>query len=212
VVLGNHDLHLLALAYGHPYRHHTLHEILKAEDCEDLISWLRQQPLLHYDADKNYLMIHAGLTPRWDLQLARACAKEVETILQDNEQCPRLLQHMYGDQPDDWSSSLRGWDRYRYIINVFTRIRFCDAQGRLILHYKGTLESKPPGYVAWFDFPKWRQQNLPIIFGHWAALNGITGVANIIALDTGCAWGNELTAFCLETSQRFAVRSNVKNS
>jgi bis(5'-nucleosyl)-tetraphosphatase (symmetrical) len=206
-VLGNHDLHLLALAQGNPYSHHTLQEVLSAPDCTELVDWLRRQPLLHSDSHLNYIMVHAGLPPQWDLAMAQACAREVEDVLRDDKLHPQLLQHMYGDEPRYWDDSLTGWERWRFIINAFTRLRFCDAQGGIEPHYKGKLGAQPSNLIPWFKFPHRKSQNLNIIFGHWAALQGETGEPHVYALDTGCVWGHYLTAMRLEDRKRFRVHS-----
>lgn len=209
-VLGNHDLHLLALAQGNSYSHHTLQQVLSAPDCMELIEWLRVQPLLYHDADLNYTMIHAGLPPQWDLAKAQACAKEVESVLRNDELYPQLLQHMYGDEPSKWDDSLSGWDRWRFIINAFTRLRFCDINGGIDMHYKGKIGAQPANLMPWFKFPNRASQNLNIVFGHWAALQGETQEPRVHALDTGCVWGHYLTAMRLEDQQRFRVRSKSK--
>lgn len=212
IVLGNHDLHLLALANGHAHHKHTLHDVLNAPDLSELINWLRQQPLLHYDTHLNYLMVHAGLPPQWDLTIAQQCAQEVEAILR-SEHYAELLKNMYGDEPNKWQPNLIGLERQRFIINALTRIRFCDKEGRLNLHTKTGLEAQPTGYLPWFKIPGRLNGSLQIVFGHWAALQGVTEEARVHALDTGCVWGNALTAMRLEDGQRFSVaclRSNVK--
>ena len=150
-VLGNHDLHLIAAAHGYPISgdDHTLDAILNAPDRDELINWLRQQPLLHHDDTLGYTMIHAGLPPQWDLTLARQCAQEVETCLR----CDRItdfIEHMYGNKPRQWSNDLSGWKRLRFTVNCLTRLRFCDDQGRLKLKYKGPPGSQPPEYRPWF--------------------------------------------------------------
>jgi bis(5'-nucleosyl)-tetraphosphatase (symmetrical) len=203
-VLGNHDLHLLALASGNPYKNHTLQAVLDAPDCDELVAWLRQQPLIHYDAHLNYAMVHAGLPPQWTFAQAQGYALEVTTLLQ-GEYWEELMSHMYGDSPGQWQETLEGWSRLRYIVNAFTRLRFCDAQGRLELTYTGKIGGQPQGYLPWFKIPERRTKNLPIVYGHWAALLGETNEPNIYALDTGCVWGNCLTAMRLEDGKRFSV-------
>jgi bis(5'-nucleosyl)-tetraphosphatase (symmetrical) len=155
-------------------------------------------------------MVHAGILPQWDLAKAQQYAGEVEQFLQ-GEHYPLLIQHMYGDKPEQWQESLTGWERLRFIVNVFTRIRFCTVAGKLDLTSKEGLDKQPPGYLPWFKIPQRINRDLPIIFGHWAALQGQTDEANVFALDTGCVWGNRLTAMRLEDQQLFSVpalRSN----
>ncbi len=205
VVLGNHDLHLLALHYGidRSNRSDTLDQILTATDKNDLIEWLRHRPLLH--ADNNFVMTHAGLAPMWDLNKARALAQEVELVLRGNAPIV-LLSTMYGNQPDYWKDELTGVDRLRCIVNYFTRMRFCYADGRLDLSYKGDLNNKPDELIPWFDVKERANVDEKIIFGHWAALGGKADAPNVFPLDTGCVWGNCLTAMRLEDEKRFSVR------
>lgn len=204
VILGNHDLHLLALADGNPYQNHTLQAVLGAPDCDELVHWLRHQPLLHYDPNLNYAMVHAGLPPQWTFAQAQQHAQEVTTLLK-SERWRELMVNMYSNSPVQWQDTLEGWSRLRYIINAFTRMRFCDTNGRLELIYKGQIGGQPESYLPWFKIPGRRTQTLPIVFGHWAALRGETDEPNIYALDTGCIWGNCLTAMRLEDRKRFSV-------
>ena len=198
-VLGNHDLHLLAVALtgAKQKRQDTLVSILDAPDRDELVHWLRHRPVLHHDALLGYTMIHAGLPPQWDGATALACARELETVLRDEHQCIELLQQMYGDQPDRWSDSLRGVERLRFITNCLTRLRFCHEDGRLALPYKGTLEKAPAGLLPWFRMPQRRSRDLRIVFGHWSAL-GYYDADGVMNLDTGCVWGSRLTAVRLD--------------
>ncbi len=209
VVLGNHDLHLLSIAHGHPFKDHALFEVLAAPDREELITWLRHQPLLHYDQKLAYVMVHAGIPPQWSLQEAKRHAHEVEKVLHSSAYA-EFLEHLYGNKPTKWHSSLKGWGRLRFITNAFTRIRFCDPQGNLDLSTKGVIGSQPSGYLPWFEIPGRAMEKERIVFGHWAALDGKTDNPNVFALDTGCVWGRYLTALRLEDAQRFAVRSKIK--
>lgn len=206
LVLGNHDLTLLAIAYGVRERHarDTFEDILTAPDRDELLQWLQQQPLLHYDASLQTVMTHAGIAPCWTLEEAIRYAKEVEHILK-SDQASNYLHAMYGNQPDLWHEQLSGMDRLRCITNYFTRMRFCTAEGRLNLTYKGTIAEKPADLYPWFDLPHRQPISEKILFGHWAALNGKTNQARIFALDTGCVWGNCLTALRLEDEQLFRV-------
>lgn len=203
-ILGNHDLHLLAVHYGarHLNKTDTLDAILNASDKIDLIEWLRHRPLLH--SSQGFTLVHAGLAPAWSIQKARALAHEVETALRG--QTPDyFLKHMYGNEPDYWDDNLAGMDRLRVITNYLTRLRFCYADGRIDLKYKGEIAGKPKELLPWFDVPNRANENENIIFGHWAALNGKTTLPCLFALDTGCVWGNCLTALRLEDKQKFSV-------
>lgn len=205
-VLGNHDLHLLACAYKqHPgWKEDTFKEILEAPDREELIDWLRQQALFHYDDELGYSLVHAGLAPAWDASKARALSQEVETMLQ-SPQIEDFLGHMYGNTPDAWDESLSGWDRLRTITNYFTRVRFCYPDGRLELSDKGPADSPQLRILPWFRLPERASEEMKIIFGHWAALGGITHTPRVYSLDTGCVWGFKLTAMRLEDEKRFGV-------
>lgn len=204
VVLGNHDFHLLAITYGHSYGKHTMQDILTAPDRDELIDWLRRQPLLHYDAKLDYLLVHAGLLPQWSLEQAQQYAKEVETVLA-SDRCAEFLTHLYGNTPTQWDPNLGSWDRLRFITNVFTRIRFCDTEGHLDLTSKGKLDSQLPGFSPWFKLPSHLPPDIKIVFGHWAALEGKTDTPHRYAIDTGCVWGRSLTALRLEDEQLFSV-------
>lgn len=206
-VLGNHDLHLLAVASGTRTPHHsdTLHDILAAPDKTELLDWLRFRPLLVQHPASGYVMTHAGIAPAWTIEQAIKLAHEVEAVLRGDD-ASALYQHMYGNQPDHWDDALTGTDRLRCIINYFTRMRFCHRDGRLDLTYKGTIPDKPADLVPWFDVKPRVHAETKIIFGHWAALSGEVDVPNLFALDTGCVWGGKLTAMRLEDGVRFAVQ------
>ena len=202
-VLGNHDLHLIAAAHGHPMGSddHTLDAILCAPDRDELIDWLRRQPLLHHDDTLGYTMIHAGLPPQWDLALAQQCAQEVEALLR-GENISDLIEHMYGNKPRQWSDELTGWKRLRVTVNCLTRLRFCNDEGRLALKYKGPPGSQPAEYRPWFSVPGRKSRDLNIVFGHWSTL-GKRRDAGIFPLDTACLWGGELTALRLDTTPQW---------
>lgn len=197
-VLGNHDLHLLAVAEGTaPFQgSDTLDDILSAPDRDELLHWLRQRPLLHHDATLNYTLVHAGLAPQWDLATAQACAREVEAALQGGSYRD-FFQHMYGNQPDVWRDELAGWERLRFSINSFTRLRYCDADGHYQFKAKGEPGTQPAGFMPWFEVPGRRSRDLRIVFGHWSSL-GLYQGSGVIALDTGCLWGDQLTAMRLD--------------
>lgn len=197
-VLGNHDLHLLAVAAGgRPGRRDTLDDILEAADRDVLLGWLRGQPLLHETA--GYALLHAGLPPQWTLADARAAAREIESALRGPEG-DRLLLRMYGDQPDRWSADLEGLPRLRFAINCFTRLRYCDADGVIAPEPKGAPGSQRAGLLPWFAVPGRRSAGVPILFGHWSTLGRVHWPEHQVwGLDTGCIWGGRLSAFCLET-------------
>lgn len=206
IVLGNHDLHLLAVAHnGHPgWPTDTLNDILTAADRHELLSWLIKQPLLHHDSNLGFTMVHAGLAHNWDLDKARKLAKEVETVLQ-SPHCVDFFKNMYGNYPNDWDDHLEDFERLRTITNFFTRMRFCHHDGRLELKTKGTVTSVSKDLIPWFRVENRLNKNLNIIFGHWAALNGVTDTPHVYALDTGCVWGHKLKAMRLEDKQVFFV-------
>ncbi|MGH8657702.1 MAG: symmetrical bis(5'-nucleosyl)-tetraphosphatase [Gammaproteobacteria bacterium] len=209
-VLGNHDLHLIALAYDRmvaPRKGDTLRQVLAGTDADELVTWLRFRPFLHHEPDLGFTLVHAGLPPQWDLQTAGHCASEVEAVLR-SETLPVFLPHMYGNQPLQWDESLSGWERLRFIINCFTRMRFCDIEGRLDLSAKGAPGSQPPPFVPWYEVPGRRSQDLRIVFGHWSTLRlseRAQRTWRVFPLDTGCVWGGELTAMRLEDGRLFSV-------
>jgi bis(5'-nucleosyl)-tetraphosphatase (symmetrical) len=199
VVLGNHDLHLLALAYSDSASRKskdTLDDILSAPDREELLAWLRAKPLLHHDQQLNYTMVHAGLAPQWDLAQAQRCARELETQLRDQHACKALFENMYGDRPNRWSDSLSGFERLRFITNCFTRLRFCREDGTLELKYKGRIDQAPADLYPWFRAPARRTAGLRIVCGHWSAL-GFHRENGVTSIDTGCVWGQQLCAIDL---------------
>lgn len=198
VVLGNHDLTLLAVAAGQvkPRRKDTFHTILDAPDRDELLDWLRRCPLLHHDAELGFTMVHAGLPPQWNLALARRCAAEAEATLR-GPRCEDFLARMFGGEPRRWRDDLTGYDRLRFTVNALTRIRFCTANGTLSFSEKGSPGSQGAGLLPWFAVPDRRNADLNIVFGHWAAL-GYYRAPGIYALDSGCVWGNRLTAIRLD--------------
>ena len=198
-VLGNHDLHLLAVANGHApqKKDDTLVPILEAHDIDEILQWLRSRPLLHHDEIRNITLIHAGLAPQWSLQDAIQCAREVENELQ-SDNYNEFLARMYGNQPDRWSADLKRWERLRFSVNCFTRLRYVNGNGRLKLKTKGAPGSQPAGCVPWFQAPKRQTANEKLIFGHWSTL-GFYDADNVINIDSGCVWGGKLSAVNIDT-------------
>jgi bis(5'-nucleosyl)-tetraphosphatase (symmetrical) len=197
-VLGNHDLHLLATVAGRRELspNDTFQDVLEAPDASELIDWLRHLPLLHYDATARRVLVHAGIPPVWTVRDARTHAREIETLLR-GRRWRSALRDMYGNEPETWSPKLGREDRRRYTINALTRMRYCDRRGRLDLRNSGPPGTQPKGLLPWFEVPQRKTANAHIVFGHWAAL-GLLRRADVTAVDTGCAWGNRLTAVRLD--------------
>lgn len=195
VVLGNHDLHLLAIARGGASWRRTdegLRAIVAAPDAELLLDWLQSLPLLHQDVQLGATLFHAGLPPQWDTATARSCAREVERRLR-GENAGELLERMYGNEPSVWRDDLEGWDRLRFTINAFTRLRVCDVDdGRMRLEFKGPPETAPERSLPWFRIPWRHSAGERLVFGHWSAM-GYVDEAGVLGLDTGCVWGGTLT-------------------
>ncbi len=197
-VLGNHDLHLLAVAEGFAKlkKRDTLDAVLRASDREPLLDWLRSRPLLHHDASLGFVLVHAGLLPQWDLAAAKRLASEAEVALQGFG-AREFFRHMYGDLPDHWREDLRGFDRLRVIVNAFTRLRYCDLEGNMDQRHKGAPGTQPPDLMPWFRVPTRKSRGLRIITGHWSTL-GLHREDGVLGLDTGCLWGGALTAARLD--------------
>lgn len=196
-LLGNHDLHLLAVAAGaqRASKSDTLDEILAAPDRDELLAWLRGRPLaIFVDA---HLLVHAGVAPQWDAAQTMALANEVEEVLRGDGWID-FLADMYGNQPDRWDDNLTGMDRLRCIVNALTRMRLCLPDGTMDFAHKES-ESGPigSGLLPWFDLPGRRTLDVTVVFGHWSAL-GLILRPNLVGLDSGCVWGGKLTAVCLD--------------
>jgi bis(5'-nucleosyl)-tetraphosphatase (symmetrical) len=191
-ILGNHDLHLLAVDAGIRKTKglDTVQPILDAPDRADLIHWLRHRPMAL--SNGKVLTVHAGVLPQWDLQQTIDCAQEVEKVLR-KKSYKDFLANMYGNTPNKWSNSLKGYERLRVITNALTRIRFCTPTGAMEFESKEGFEDGPKGYIPWFKTPKRKTQDALIYFGHWSTL-GLLQHGNVIGLDTGCVWGGKLTA------------------
>jgi len=197
-VLGNHDLHLLAVAEGFQQLKpkDTLQSLLDAPDTAELLEWLRFRPLMHFDEQLGYLLVHAGLPPQWNLKQGLACAREVEQVLR-GAAYRHLLQEMYGNEPAIWQDALEGNARLRYIINACTRIRYCKPDGSLDFMHKGAPGSQPPDLAPWFRVAGRRNAEIDIVFGHWSTL-GDSRTPRAWAMDSGCLWGGKLTALRLD--------------
>jgi len=202
-VLGNHDLHLLTAAAGYTKLHRgdTLQEIIDAPDREDLLEWLRSRKLMH--AEDGWAMVHAGLLPQWSIERALELAQEVEHALAGPGYL-ELLASMYGNQPDEWHDALEGHDRLRVIINAMTRLRLCTRSGKMEFKHKSAPRSLPAGYFPWYAVPGRVSAGQQIIFGHWSTL-GLHASKDVVALDSGCLWGNALSAMRLADRKIFQV-------
>jgi bis(5'-nucleosyl)-tetraphosphatase (symmetrical) len=203
VVLGNHDLSLLAIAerseQDQAKVNPELRAVLFAPDRNELLDWLRKRPLLHADRVLGTMMVHAGLAPRWDVAEAESVAREIEARLRADDY-RRLLKQMFGNKPDAWSPKLRGIERLRAGINVFTRLRYCDVRGRIAFNEKGVPGTQRPGLYPWFEVPGQARRDLRIVCGHWSTLGRFSGLG-VNAIDTGCVWGGALTAMRLDTEE-----------
>ena len=203
VVLGNHDLHLLAVANGirKPHQSDTLNDILQAPDRDELLDWLRRQPLAHFE--NGHLIVHAGVLPQWSAQKALALAHEVEAVLRAPDWVS-FLHEMYGNTPAKWDDALQGADRLRCIVNALTRMRYCRADGSMELTLAESSSGPQTDLFPWFEVPERKTEDVTVVFGHWSTL-GLTLRPNLIGLDTGCVWGGKLTAVRLEDRAVFQV-------
>jgi bis(5'-nucleosyl)-tetraphosphatase (symmetrical) len=203
-LLGNHDLHLLAVAHGvrKLRRGDTFADVLQASDAARWLQWLAQQPLAHLES--GWLCVHAGLAPQWTAQQALSLAAEVQGVLR-GAGLPGFLHDMYGDQPDRWDPTLQGQARWRMVVNTLTRIRFCTADGVLDFKTKEGAGAAPAGYMPWFEVPARQSQGQPVAFGHWSTL-GLINRPDLLALDTGCVWGGALSAVRIDGGRRELVQ------
>jgi len=196
-VLGNHDISLIAAHYDVIKPHDSLKAVMKADDREDLIDWLRARPMLHVDHELGYCMAHAGIYPHWSWPQAQQLAREVEVPLR-GATIQRWLENVYGDEPTQWSGTLQSYERHRFIVNAFTRMRGCNPDGSLNFNVKGSAKDHQlSGLYPWFRLPSRNPLPYKVIFGHWSAL-GYRNDSQVISLDTGCVWGRKLTAVRLD--------------
>jgi bis(5'-nucleosyl)-tetraphosphatase (symmetrical) len=211
-VLGNHDLHLVAAhARGKARPKDTFHDVLEADDREELIGWLRRQPLLHVEG--NWAMVHAGLPPQWSIEKARSVCAAASRMIASRRSDVFFRDHMYGDEPAAWRDALRGWERLRFVINCCTRLRVCTPAGRLVLDFTGAPAAAPAPARPWFALPDRRSRRATFVFGHWSTLGRVHWPAHrVYGLDTGCVWGRKLTALRLDDRRLHAVRSGFRGS
>lgn len=209
-LLGNHDLHLLAVAHGvrKPRKDDTLDDILASKKRDEWLDWLRQRRMAQ--RLDGWLLVHAGVVPQWDAQRTLSLAAEIEALLRGPD-LATMLQQMYGNEPAQWDEALQGPERWRFVINVLTRIRFCTAEGRLDLKVKEGADAAPPGFKPWFEVPGRRTEGTPIAFGHWSTLGRIDR-ADLLALDTGCVWGGTLSAVRVDGGRREWVQVRCKQA
>lgn len=212
IVLGNHDFHLLAAYSGldkFVSKSDTLTPILQADDVDELIDWLRKQPLMVSHPVYHAVMVHAGIPPQWSISEAKQYAQEVQKqMLQPNWQ-EYLINHLFGSEPDSWDNSLTGYDRLRYIVNAFARMRYCSAEGQLEFKMKSAPKDNQSKFQPWFVFNNRRNKDYEIFFGHWSTLGAIDAY-QVHATDTGCLWGGQMTAYAIESKQRFTLDCEQK--
>ncbi len=208
VILGNHDIHLLGVAAGvrAPGRSDTLDDILLSPDCEGCLNWLRQWPLAHFE--HGILMVHAGVMPQWSLKQVLQYSDEAHALLASDGYVEHL-KTLFGSSPNYWKNSLRGAERTRAIINAFTRMRVCAPDGAMDFQFKGEIGDVPDGLLPWFRLPQRKTADQAIVFGHWSAL-GLHCENNTICLDTGCVWGQELTAYHYPSGEVISVPAKTR--
>jgi bis(5'-nucleosyl)-tetraphosphatase (symmetrical) len=216
-VLGNHDLHFLSIAMKchNSGKNDTFNDLLYSKHLDNFIQWFRNRPLLHYDLERNIVMTHAGIYPLWTLDQAKQYATEIENILKDDSKVFYALTKMYCSKHCVWDSNSEGIERIRFIINAFTRMRYCDKNGMLNLKCDSPVGTQPEHLIPWFLINSYNNvaNNLnktKIIFGHWASLSGKTNLENVICLDTGCCWGYKLSAYAIETNQFYVLNCCAK--
>jgi bis(5'-nucleosyl)-tetraphosphatase (symmetrical) len=216
VVLGNHDINFISIAKGlnKAKKRDRLDDLLTSPNLKDITDWFIKQPLMYMHPTAPVCMVHAGLAPQWDIPTAKKCAEEMESVLQDKDLCNTFLAHMFCDEPNNWSDTLSGIPKWRYITNVFTRIRFCHNDFSLDFNNKSTpFNALSEGLQPWFSLREKQfdiYNRYTIVFGHWAALCGQCSYPHAKALDTGCVWGGRLTMWCVDTDTIYSVPSQSK--
>jgi bis(5'-nucleosyl)-tetraphosphatase (symmetrical) len=207
-VLGNHDLHLLSVSAGirKSKKGDTIDEILAAPDAPELLEWVRHRPIAHFE--NNMLLVHAGVLPQWDAALTMELAEELQRALRAPT-WKETLAGLYGNEPNRWTPGLKGIDRLRLTCTAITRMRFCNTEGEMDFRSSGGLDSAPPGYMPWFDVPSRATSDITVVFGHWAAL-GLMIRENVIGLDSGCVWGNQLSAVRLADAPAERIVTQVE--
>lgn len=212
VALGNHDLSLLATAQRDAQArgrvNPDLRRVLEADDCDELLTWLRTQKLIHHDETLRFTLVHAGLAPSWTLKQALRIGHEVERVLSGPSH-HALLARMFGNRPARWTQQLRGHDRLRAAINMLTRMRYCDVRGRVDFDAKGQPGTQRAGLYPWYEVPGVKQRDTRIVCGHWSALSRFAGLG-VYAIDTGCVWGGQLTAMRLDTEEPQFIAVNAQ--
>ena len=210
VVLGNHDLHFLAVASNciASASKDTLDLVLSAPDCDEICTWLKQCHLMYSDPMLGFSIVHAGILPAWTIFEAQHYADEVMQVIRSEDQAQLFFKSMYGEAPQCWEADLSGIERMRFITNSFTRMRFCSDNATYVLEPNTHSKQHSVALQPWFKIPGRKTADDNIIFGHWAALEGNTNQKNVFALDRGCVWGNYLQAMCLETLHRYEVPAN----
>lgn len=215
VVLGNHDLNFISIALGlkKAKKRDSLDSLLANKELDNILNWFLNQPLMYIHPQAPICLVHAGISPQWDIPLAYKCAQEVEAVLKNREEAINFLKNMYSDKPNLWSEELTGLDRWRYITNAFTRIRFCYPDLSLEFNQKSTpSDGLKECLYPWFELrttPFDSHNRATIVFGHWAALSGECSCPYAKNLDTGCVWGKTLTSWCFDTDSIYSVPSSV---
>jgi len=207
-ILGNHDLHLLAVAEGFvpPHRNDTLDEILDAPDRAEVLDWLRRRPMLHREGD--WLMVHAGLLPEWTPELAESLARELEDVLRGSGYRD-FLARMYGNEPRRWEPGLAGQDRLRLVANAMTRLRYLHPNGDMEYQHKCAPGDAPAELIPWYAMPDRQSRGVKVLFGHWSTLGLLAG-EDVVSLDTGCLWGGQLSAIRLEDERLYQVDCHAR--
>lgn len=210
-VLGNHDLHLIAIAAEHKKNNDKgIKKVLKADDAVELFEWLRTRPLIHHDKKLGYTMVHAGIYPKWSLKKALKYADELHQVLASDNYLD-FIHNMYGNKPAKWKKELQGWDRLRFICNAFTRMRYCYENSKLDFSRNDTPQVKPSELIPWFDVPERKMKGQKILFGHWSTL-GLLKRTDVYSLDTGCVWGGMLTALRFDCDEPEYISVNCQRN